>query len=421
MTTKRIIEYEIKNGALYMIKSMIDKIGDIILYASTNNVFCLSEKFNEMRENIARIDLSSYYMADGRKVTKPIKKIAEKFLGQEIVKEKWPEICNKISELYSIAKAVKVYFGDKSLLGSGRYEANKTCFADDGCNKFSRIFLEKFKRTEVLIIEDILSEKKARSIVYFAGGRNIYLTNFYFQNGMINNPLLFVEALKRIMNLKQVTFKDKIDKFEGLPIYFNGHAIHIYDKKSFEYKRDRKFPCPHCDNTVKEKHFFVDRSSSAVLLGCDENCATIARNSCSICQCDLEEDEMLSVEFDDDIYCQSCYDDEFFTCHNCERDNYNNEMCVVNDYQYCQSCYNELFTTCDKCNEEILKDDAIITDKDDNQYCQSCYNELFTTCDKCNEDIFRDDAIITDKDDNQYCRSCYDELVKTVGSAMKRY
>jgi len=95
---------------------------------------------------------------------------------------------------------------------------------------------------------------------------------------------------------------------------------------------------------------------------------------CSECGCAVDEDDIMEV--DDDIYCQSCYDDEFVTCDRCGTAVRTDDAESDDDHSYCQDCYYDYYTRCTDCNYIISRDDAEYPDDDsDDPYCYNCYSD----------------------------------------------
>lgn len=391
--SEKEVTFEVKNGA-YKPETILQDILNVIKHGFVfdDRIDAEAEEgqtmdvASYMKEQIGAIELLHYYLPDGRKITKPIKRILSKVIKKSALDEKYPVVCNLISQLYSPKYNLKCYFGDMSRLGSGDYEGERTCFRDGGIsdvdNSACRRFLEKYVRTECLLLKREDDGGMARCIAYFSGGRNIYLTNFYF-NGLTNNSILFIEGIRNLFHLPKVTWSF-CNADVHLPIYLNGNAsrtkssaIHILTDRSFDYPYTRKFPCPWCGTKVNEDRFFHTTDGSTHLLGCCRDCA----------ETDQENDEPYA-------YCDSCSDPI-----NDEGDAYY----IENRGTYvCRSCYEEYYTTCNSCDDIIHRDRAI-TDNDGNDYCTHCA----TYCRSCDEVYLRDD--LTNINGRLYCNDCAPE------------
>lgn len=344
---------EVKNGA-YEAMSVCVKICRI-LEPYTKTCICV---------DLAEIPLENYYMPDGRKITKPIKKLLLKYVCEETVDKHYAAICKQIAELYSPKYSLEAYWGDKSLLGKGEYEGTPTCFRFGGENEVSRKFIEKYKRTKCLILKRVDTTDTARCIVYFAGGRNIYLTNFYYKR-ITQNYRLFVEALRMLLGLKKVSFKDCNNP--ELPIYLNDDGILVHDEKSFKYPFTRKFPCPHCDDIVDEKKMLHEVEGTTHYIGCCDSCLgfNTAYAICSHCDTAIfDEADAYYIEADDRTFCYRCYERYVQTCANCGHKSSNENFEITNnDETLCEDCY----STCEECGD-VFRNNEI----NDNGLCSDC-------------------------------------------------
>ena len=94
------------------------------------------------------------------------------------------------------------------------------------------------------------------------------------------------------------------------------------------------------------------------------------------CECGevLTPDE--AIEFDGNIYCQSCLDDRTFICDCCGEREYNDERETDGRISICQRCYDNYYTRCEGCNCLVYNDSAYyLSDDDDYAYCHECYTE----------------------------------------------
>lgn len=85
------------------------------------------------------------------------------------------------------------------------------------------------------------------------------------------------------------------------------------------------------------------------------------------CECDEEfkdKDDIKESE-SGDIYCESCYDDNFFTCNECSEESHVDNAVHYYDGTMCESCYSNDFYTCRGCDE--------VTRNEEN--CESCEDE----------------------------------------------
>lgn len=391
---KKRIEFEVKNGA-FEPENINSRVGSVcgILCRQVKDYSTIPDYVKEKVNNdLVTLDLSHYYMPDGAKVTKPLKKILLTFLTKKELEPIWAELCKQISALYSPAFQAVAYFGEKHLIGTGAWEGRTTCFNSDGINASNGIFIQKFKRTQVLVVEEIGTGHKARCLVYFQGGRNINLFNFYY-NGFRQNNLIFVEAIRHLLSIPKITYKKES---VNLPIYRNGDGLVIHTPKSFEYTADRIFPCPHCDTKLPERKMLTAEEGNTHKIGCCEECLDEGGETC--CGCGERVDEDNSRNYNGDIYCDSCFNDNYSYCEHCGDDVRND------DYLGNGLCIN-CGDLCHNCGSVYEKDD-MYTGPDDNCYCEECFNDKFSYCEECNTDVERDN-MTEGPDGVYYCPDCH--------------
>jgi len=416
------VRFEVKNGA-YNPQKVNSEVYEIVRRRFTPEDLPPDALYAGLRD----LDLSHYYLDEGRgpKVTKPIKKILVKIFGKERTEIAMPALCKEVAELYSPKMEIRAFWGDKALLGSGRWESRDTCFADDGCNKTSRIFLEKFRRAKALVLEHDTEERVsyARSIVFFAGGRTVYLSNFYYC-GVPQNNLLFVEALRRLVGISSVKYAK--EKFP-LPIYTNQDGLKVHDSRSKPYKGKILYPCPHCDEKVPKLTTSV--SGHTHYMGCSDECARDDEHTvvCENCSERVDQNDAHSGP-DDNLYCESCHneltaycdacnstvwmddylgngycDDCGFACHGCDSVYRNSDRYEGSDgNDYCEECFHEEFVECYACGE-IKRREETEQDGDGDSFCKDCYEDKYVECKECGEETLRDKA----QDD--LCPDCYSD------------
>lgn len=130
--------------------------------------------------------------------------------------------------------------------------------------------------------------------------------------------------------------------------------------------------------------------------------------SCESCGEWLAEDD--AREYNDDHYCNDCWDESFFTCEKCDCDDSRDTMVTTpEDEGWCTDCFNLHYDRCDECDEYILCEDAC-NDECGNTYCQSCYDDNFSNCVNCGDMFLNDDLHCANASGEYYCQSCYDEL-----------
>ena len=108
--------------------------------------------------------------------------------------------------------------------------------------------------------------------------------------------------------------------------------------------------------------------------------------------------------------CNDCME-HYVVCNDCGDHVYETDYIYsdLTDACYCQSCYDERFTRCNECDCELEIENSR-QDDNGNYYCDDCYYERFATCRNCGNDYERDEMHYDDDTDEYYCDDCYDEL-----------
>ncbi len=91
---------------------------------------------------------------------------------------------------------------------------------------------------------------------------------------------------------------------------------------------------------------------------------------CNNCKCEITEVE--KIVFEDEIFCQDCFDEMVASCDNCNGDFYNNDLTPMEDgTSLCERCYRRLDCfRCEGCNNQLRSDDY-----GSDGYCNNCYEE----------------------------------------------
>jgi hypothetical protein len=398
---KKKIRLEVKNGAIepdYVKHNILDITLEV--YGRPFYLF-----LKKQSEDFRALDCGIFYVNERSKITIVLKKILCKCLEpfqeytREYIEKLFSIFANKITALYYPKYEIDVFFGNKAELGNGIYESGSTCFSDDGCNSICKDFLMDFHRARVLVIqrqeqpEQNIQFGTARAIVFFAGNRNIEITNFY-GNGLYVPKAVWIESLRRLLNISKVTWKEAPCH---LPIYRNGDSILITTEKTQPMDlTTQKWNCPHCGRMVKQPNFYCESDGSSMQIGC-EDCYDIDVKKCQRCgeHChDLSYIESLEMEI-----CDGCSDDLYY-CEHCNTASFN-EMERISGSYYCQDCY----SVCEVCNASIAPDREHHVMSGELVCSDCCF-----TCSLCGNDVLESNLTSTDKGD--ICEDCHDELLE---------
>ena len=129
--------------------------------------------------------------------------------------------------------------------------------------------------------------------------------------------------------------------------------------------------------------------------------------ACAGCDEELDRDD---VKSDDNgrEYHVDCYREVYCECDICgsELNRDSDPVYSPEDGRYdylCESCFDEKYTRCGDCECEVRSDDT--TSVGDSELCDSCFSNNCGTCDECGEH-FRNDELCSN-DDGVYCDDHY--------------
>jgi len=107
------------------------------------------------------------------------------------------------------------------------------------------------------------------------------------------------------------------------------------------------------------------------------------------------------------LLCSSC--DGTTICCECNEEVNSNYTITFNDNVYCEYCYNDMFGTCDSCGEIHLRSDLVYT-SDGDYVCETCIDDYYFYCSGCEAvtPISNSDSIIVDG--QCYCSNCFEYL-----------
>jgi len=363
-------------------------------------------------------DWSSFYRPDGAKITKSLQTIVRKFKTKEETLAKFPDLGRISSEFYEPDSKYKVFFGDKSLIGEGVLEGKKTCFAEGAMNAHNKHLLVLLRRIGMLVIENTTKKGAARCLCYFAGSRNAFLFNFYY-NGVNQNKHLFIEAYRRIMKLDKVTWKECEHGGFFLPIYRNTKsspsspvpAVHIYDARAKFPKLSRKIPCPYCRKEVVETDLYAKESGAEKYGACSRLCylkGTGKYCECEICESPMDKNVALHTNDGNRVvwFCPTCYYTKTSTCARCD-----------GRYLTSKMGKDDLGApVCSRCKEQLLECSVCGKKKAKSNYqnvsgrptCSDCYTSPKTYCAICRMSGYGQNRLVIGGQTLLVCSFCKD-------------
>ena len=247
----------------------------------------------------------------------------------------------------------------------------------------------------------LLDNKDYLNIVRIYPG--VFFSNDFFKK------ILKIDELKNIDNNSEFKSKYPIE-----PIYFKkGKSSFIYqDGTSFDKEKNIVKSCSGLyyyergDSYSYEGSIFYGNKRFGLKGLIDSNQAinhyieeTV---NCTNCGESIYEDEC--NYFNNDYYCEYCYNEIFLCCDTCCETFYIEELIYFNDDYYCEYCFDKYFTSCKECDKDLLIEDAREIDND--CYCEDCYIEIFSCCDECYDVVKNEDII--NFSNKVFCKDCFD-------------
>jgi formylmethanofuran dehydrogenase subunit E len=126
---------------------------------------------------------------------------------------------------------------------------------------------------------------------------------------------------------------------------------------------------------------------------------------CPSCEEEVHQDDGYYVEHLDETYCESCFNDNFYTCEGCGEYFHTDSVYTAFDQYYCESCFHDNYFHCGDCGEVESNDNGIGTHHGD-IICESCYSENYSTCNTCGDVYHNDDITYAQDSGNSYCHNC---------------
>ena len=127
---------------------------------------------------------------------------------------------------------------------------------------------------------------------------------------------------------------------------------------------------------------------------------------CSCCGEIIGEDEEYQV-YDGEIYCESCFEDNFTTCDDCGEVFPREEVAYYEgvDRVLCEDCRDDGYFYCANCDQ--LEYNSRSYRSADGEICEYCADYEYATCDRCGERVHNDYIRYDEDDDYYYCEECY--------------
>ena len=117
------------------------------------------------------------------------------------------------------------------------------------------------------------------------------------------------------------------------------------------------------------------------------------RDDAYYCECGsvMCGDHAYWVKSANEYVCQSCRDDDYIYCYECDELHHRDDVTYIKDEYYCDDCRDEKFRYCDGCEEWEYKKDTFICDSCNECYCDDCSCDNNGLCDDCYEEEEEED------------------------------
>lgn len=154
-----------------------------------------------------------------------------------------------------------------------------------------------------------------------------------------------------------------------------------------------------------------EKPDNDIVMCLDRHADFYKSDCCCNCGDDLDLDNNNYYDINGEIWCESCRDNHYTCCDECNEEIRNDNINSVDDGVVCNDCLRRHYTECDRCGEFQRDDDVIMQEFSDRSgvYCPRCWDYLYQfTCPTC-EDSYSDRYNPTIVDDVLYCDDCGSE------------
>ena len=184
----------------------------------------------------------------------------------------------------------------------------------------------------------------------------------------------------------------------------------IYSKGTHyrDYNNYNNCSCSRIKGSINENGITVGHDPICIECSCAHdnneniNCCTNYGTVCADCGCTID-DEDDEHWINGEVYCDDCV----YYCECCEE--YVREATRVDDEWICESCLDEYYTRCDDCDEWIYRDNGYYIESRDIYVCDDCYNNSYRYCEECGEDYHIGDMTWVDELGRYVCDDCAEE------------
>lgn len=291
---------------------------------------------------------------------------------------------------------------------------------------------DKLGRLDILTIARLLSThykveyaKHSDVIVdkTFVNGKSIYAIG----NPPISRPVTMdfaMRAASSFHRLRDIQEDFRIPQNNECP-HCHRPSDHVFFTSSGERGCNNcAITCPVCSHVVYKLDAYsvhgqwvCEHHDTNVCSTCGERylvsdgeCPTCSQHF--VCYDCREEKTGLRHTYQDRLICETCYDDNYFTCDECGDITHSDDGTYVErDERYlCNVCYDDRYTDCSNCHTSTPNED--VYEIGSNFYCNSCFDEVGGTCERCGTGAYNDDLysvhVNEDGDEESWCNNCTD-------------
>jgi hypothetical protein len=115
------------------------------------------------------------------------------------------------------------------------------------------------------------------------------------------------------------------------------------------------------------------------------------------------------------MWCEDCYEENYFTCEHCEKEFFDlNDRKETPDGSYwCKNCFNGEYIICSHCEEYVYGNDAAYVPNSHHHHnydtlCERCVDHHCIRCDCCGTLVYTDNSVAV-RDAPNICQSCYED------------
>lgn len=286
--------------------------------------------------DLSGIDCDSYILPRGTKLNKVFRRVLGERHGltRKQIDEHWALFCTRVADLYTKPMTLKAIWADEETIATGEYDNRSSCFRSGSNNYICKVFIQKCIRGRVCCIERIDGEygdmnpdsrPRGRVLVYFAGGRKVYMFNEYYRNNMIQNHHFFAQSIGQLVGIPWARVKRMPDKYPIVPTFMNEKVWMMKAEKTFDHDMEVKWPCPNCGKQVHEEEYYYNKITETTRkLGCTKHCAHEFGKPpprCRGCSRELREAEdrnrLEGRQGDNHWFCAACWEIKTQVCPHC--------------------------------------------------------------------------------------------------------